>query len=129
MWDFCGMSRSGQGLNRAISLIAELREQFWKDVRVTGKNEEFNVSLENAGRVADFLEFAEILCYDALNREESCGAHFREEYQTPEGEARRNDEAFSYIAAWQFNGVGEKPLLHTEPLLFEHAALATRSYK
>ena len=129
MWNNCGMSRNQEGITKAIGMIGELRERFWKDVRVTGKNEEFNVSLENAGRVADFLEFAEILCYDALDRDESCGAHFREEHQTPDGEAKRNDEKYSYVAAWEFNGVGEKPILHKEALSFENVALATRSYK
>jgi succinate dehydrogenase / fumarate reductase flavoprotein subunit len=129
MWDNCGMSRNEEGLRKAIGMIGELRGRFWKDVRVTGKNEEFNVSLENAWRVADFLEFAEILCYDALDRDESCGAHFRQEHQTPDGEAKRNDELYSYVSAWQFNGVGEKPILHKEELSFENVALATRSYK
>lgn len=129
MWEYCGMSRNATGLTRAIDLIANLRERFWKDVRVTGRNEEFNVALEKAGRVADFLEFAELLCYDALNRNESCGAHFREEHQTGDGEALRNDENFNHVAAWQFDGVGKKPLLHTEPLRFESVELATRSYK
>ena len=129
MWDHCGMSRNAEGLTKAIGMINELRERFWRDVRVTGVNEEFNVSLENAGRVADFLEFAEILCYDALDRDESCGAHFREEHQTPDGEAKRNDEKFRYVSAWEFQGVGQKPKLHKEPLSFENIALATRSYK
>ncbi len=129
MWEYCGMSRNAQGLRKAIDLIAELREQFWREVRVPGTNESFNVALENAGRVADFLEFAQLLCYDALSRDESCGAHFREEHQTPEGEAERNDEAFSYVSAWQFTGVGSEPIQHKEPLSFDNVALATRSYK
>jgi succinate dehydrogenase / fumarate reductase flavoprotein subunit len=129
MWEFCGMSRNQQGLQKAIGMIAELRERFWREVRVTGTNESFNVALERAGRVADFLEFAELLCYDALNRDESCGAHFREEHQTEDGEALRNDRDFSYVAAWQFNGVGERPLLHKEALSFDSVALGIRSYK
>jgi succinate dehydrogenase / fumarate reductase flavoprotein subunit len=129
MWEFCGMSRNQQGLQKAIGMIAELRERFWREVRVTGTNESFNVALERAGRVADFLEFAELLCYDALNRDESCGAHFREEHQTEDGEALRNDRDFSYVAAWQFNGVGEQPLLHKEALSFDSVALGIRSYK
>ncbi len=129
MWEYCGMSRNAEGLQKAIGMIGELRERFWKEVSITGENEEFNVSLEKGGRVADFLEFGEVLCYDALNRDESCGAHFREEHQTPDGEAKRNDEAYAYVAAWEFKGVGQKPELHKEPLKFEHVQLATRSYK
>ncbi|MDJ0785661.1 MAG: fumarate reductase/succinate dehydrogenase flavoprotein subunit [Myxococcota bacterium] len=129
MWEYCGMSRNAEGLQKAIGMIGELRERFWREVSITGENEEFNVSLEKGGRVADFLEFGEVLCYDALNRDESCGAHFREEHQTPDGEAKRNDEAYAYVAAWEFKGVGQKPELHKEPLKFEHVQLATRSYK
>ena len=129
MWEHCGMARNEAGLQRAIGEIGELREQFWKEVSVTGENEEFNVALEKAGRVADFLEFGEVLCYDALNRAESCGAHFREEYQTADGEAKRDDENFSYAAAWEFQGVGSAPALHKEKLVFEDVKLATRSYK
>jgi succinate dehydrogenase / fumarate reductase flavoprotein subunit len=129
MWEGCGMARNQEGLTRAIGEIAELRDRFWSDVRVTGKNEEFNVSLEQAARVADFLEFAEVLCYDALERDESCGAHFREEHQTPDGEAKRNDERFTYVAAWEFQGVGKRPELSKEPLVFDNVELSTRSYK
>jgi len=129
MWEHCGMARNEAGLQRAIGEIGELREQFWKEVSVTGENEEFNVALEKAGRVADFLEFGEVLCYDALNRAESCGAHFREEYQTADGEAKRDDENFSYAAAWEFQGAGSAPALHKEKLVFEDVKLATRSYK
>jgi len=129
MWEHCGMARNEAGLQRAIGEIGELREQFWKEVSVTGENEEFNVALEKAGRVADFLEFGEVLCYDALNRAESCGAHFREEYQTADGEAKRDDENFSYAAAWEFQGVGSAPALHKQKLVFEDVKLATRSYK
>jgi len=129
MWEYCGMARNEEGLGKALGLIAEVRERFWRDVRVTGTNEEFNVALEQAGRVADFLEFAEVLCYDALDRDESCGAHFREEHQTPEGEAERNDAEYAYVAAWEYAGVGVKPALVKEPLEFENVELATRSYK
>jgi succinate dehydrogenase / fumarate reductase flavoprotein subunit len=129
MWENCGMARNEAGLRRAIGEIGELREQFWKEVSITGDNEEFNVALEKGGRVADFLEFAEVLCYDALSRNESCGAHFREEHQTADGEAKRDDERFSYVAAWGYRGVGEQPELSKEPLVFEDVELATRSYK
>ncbi len=129
MWENCGMARNQAGLEKAIGEIGQLREEFWHDASVTGTNDEFNVALEQAGRVADFLEFGEILCYDALNRDESCGAHFREEHQTADGEAKRNDEDFSYVAAWEFQGVGKAPTLHKEPLAFENIELATRSYK
>ncbi|MCG8589886.1 MAG: fumarate reductase/succinate dehydrogenase flavoprotein subunit [Proteobacteria bacterium] len=129
MWESCGMSRNAEGLERAVGEIGALREEFWENVSVTGGNEEFNVALERAGRVADFLEFAEILCYDARSRDESCGAHFREEHQTADGEARRNDEDFAYVAAWEYRGVGQKPTLHKEPLAFENVQLATRSYR
>ncbi len=129
MWDLCGMGRTEKSLKRALNRIPTLREEFWKDVRVTGANEEFNQSLEKAGRVADFLEFAELMCLDALEREESCGGHFREEYQTPDGEALRNDEKFAHVAAWEFAGEGKKPIRNVEPLEFENVHLATRSYK
>ena len=123
------MSRNEAGLQQAIGEIGELREQFWKEVSVTGENTNFNVTLEKAGRVADFLEFGEVFCYDALNRAESCGVHFREEYQTEDGEAKRDDENFSYVAAWGFKGAGVQPELHREPLVFDNIELATRSYK
>src|SRR6059036_2628460 len=129
MWDKCGMSRNAAGLKEAMGRIGVLRDEFWKDVYVGGKGEELNQSLEHAGRVADFLEFAALMCHDALQREESCGCHFREEYQTPEGEARRDDERFGYVAAWEFAGVGAEPVLHKEPLAFEAVHLAQRSYK
>ncbi len=129
MWEYCGMTRNEAGLKKAIGLIRELRAEFWRDVCVTGENEEFNVALEKAGRVADFLEFGEVLCYDALQRAESCGAHFREEFQTSDGEAKRDDENYTYVAAWEFGGIGEEPTLHKEPLEFENVELATRSYK
>ncbi|MEE8133413.1 MAG: hypothetical protein V3T56_00050 [Gemmatimonadales bacterium] len=129
MWDYCGMSRTGEGLQTALEKIPELRERYWTDVRVTGRNEDFNQTLEKAGRVADFFEFAELMCVDALHREESCGGHFREEFQTEEGEALRNDDDFAYVAAWDFNGVGEQPMLLKENLEFEHVPLSQRSYK
>ena len=129
MWDYCGMSRTAAGLEYALSKIPELRDQFWNDVKVLGSGEELNQSLEKAARVADFLELAELLCIDALHRNESCGGHFREEYQTPEGEAARDDENFSYVAAWEYCGPGAAPLLHKEPLLFDYVHPSQRSYK
>ena len=129
MWDGCGMSRTATGLRAARDRVAALRQEFWEDVYVGGTGTDFNQSLEHAGRVADFFEFAELMCHDALHREESCGCHFREEYQTPDGEARRDDERFSYVAAWEFTGVGKAPVLHKEPLAFEVAHPAPRSYK
>jgi succinate dehydrogenase / fumarate reductase flavoprotein subunit len=129
MWDNCGMARNKAGLESAVGQIQELREQFWQNVRVLGNGESFNQSLEKAGRVADFLEFGELLATDALHREESCGGHFREEHQTDEGEAKRNDEEFNYVAAWEYNGVGEDSTLHKEPLSFDNVPPATRSYK
>ena len=129
MWDHCGMARTRAGLERGLERIAELRERFWHEVRVPGVNEEFNVSLEKALRVADYMEFADLICHDALAREESCGAHFREEFQTPDGEARRDDERFCHVAAWEFTGDGRVPSRHEEPLLFENVKLVTRSYR
>jgi succinate dehydrogenase / fumarate reductase flavoprotein subunit len=129
MWNKCGMSRTADGLRQAIDEIRALREEFWQNVKVVGTDGSFNQNLEHAGRVADFLEFGELLCADALHRNESCGGHFREEYQTPDGEALRDDENFAYVAAWEFNGIGEEPTLHKEPLTFENVRPATRSYK
>jgi succinate dehydrogenase flavoprotein subunit len=129
LWDDCGMERSADSLKKALGEIPPLREEFHADVRVLGENETFNQSLEKAGRVADFLEFAELMCLDALQREESCGAHFRVEHQTEEGEALRDDDDFAYVAAWEFTGVDEKPILHKEELGFEAVDLAQRSYK
>jgi succinate dehydrogenase / fumarate reductase flavoprotein subunit len=130
MWDYCGMSRTATSLKHALELIPELREEYWKDVRVLGDGEELNQSLEKAGRVADFFELAELMCTDALERNESCGGHFREEYQTPDGEAQRDDANFSYVAAWQFGGdASAKPSLVREPLDFEYVHPAQRSYK
>ena len=129
MWEYCGMARNGAGLEKAIGAIAELREQFWAQAYVPGGASEFNPWLEKAGRVADFLEFAELMCHDALYRDESCGGHFREEHQTEEGEAVRNDEDFAHGAVWEYQGVGNKPALHKEQLDFEYVKLTTRSYK
>ncbi len=129
MWEYCGMSRTASGLQHALSKIPEMRDEFWHDVKVLGTGDELNQSLEKAGRVADFFELAELICLDALERNESCGGHFREEYQTPEGEAQRDDENYSYSAAWEFRGVGNRPLLHKEPLTFEYVHPAQRSYK
>jgi succinate dehydrogenase / fumarate reductase flavoprotein subunit len=129
VWEYCGMARNASGLKLALSKIPPLREQFWKDVKVLGSGEELNQSLEKAGRVADFFELAELMCLDALERNESCGGHFREEYQTPEGEAARDDEHYSYAAAWEYTGVGKPPVLHKEPLTFEYVHPAQRSYK
>jgi succinate dehydrogenase / fumarate reductase flavoprotein subunit len=129
MWDYVGMARNEAGLNHAIGKIGELREQFWKDVRVLGSGEALNQNLEHAGRVADFLEFGELLARDALHRDESCGGHFREEHQTPEGEADRDDENFCYAAAWEYKGQGANETLHKEPLTFDEVHLTKRSYK
>jgi len=129
VWEYCGMARSAQGLEKALQLIPALREEFWSDLLVPGTGEELNQELERAGRVADFLELAELMCIDALQREESCGAHFRIEHQTPDGEALRHDDQFAYVAAWEFAGDGKAPVLHKEPLVFENVALATRSYR
>ena len=129
MWDNCGMGRNAAGLQKAIGEIQALREEFWQNVNVLGDNEGMNQSLEHAGRLADFLELGELMCRDALHREESCGGHFREEYQTPEGEAQRNDADFSYVAAWEFTGAGREPVLHKEPLTFDYVHPSQRSYK
>ena len=129
MWDHVGMARNEAGLKSTIERIKELRDDFWHHVKVPGSGESFNQNLEHAGRVADFLEFAELLTLDALERKESCGGHFREEYQSPEHEAQRDDQNYCYVAAWEFQGVGKSPTLHKEPLAFENVHLATRSYK
>jgi succinate dehydrogenase / fumarate reductase flavoprotein subunit len=128
LWDYCGMARSRETLEKALAEIPALRNEFYADVKVLGGDESLNQSLEKAGRVADFLEFGELLCFDALHREESCGGHFRVEHQTEEGEALRDDEHFSYVAAWEFNGVDSPPELHKEPLEFEYVHLAQRNY-
>jgi succinate dehydrogenase flavoprotein subunit len=129
IWDYCGMSRTASGLETAIQKVRALREEFWSNVLVGGSNTEINTEIEAAGRVADFLELGELMCLDALKRNESCGGHFREEYQTPEGEAQRNDEEYSYTAAWEFNGVDKEPILNKEPLEFHYVHPSQRSYK
>jgi succinate dehydrogenase / fumarate reductase flavoprotein subunit len=129
LWEKCGMARNEAGLKEALKRIPELREEFWKNVNVTGSGAELNQTLEYAGRVADFMEFAELLCLDALHRRESCGGHFREEFQTPDGEAKRDDENFSYVAAWEYQGPDKEPALHKEPLVYEEVHMSTRSYK
>lgn len=129
MWDYCGMARSAEGLQKAKSMIRELREQFWKDVNVLGSGEELNQSLEHAGRLADFLELGELMVDDAYHRNESCGGHFRTEYQTDENEARRDDDNFCYVAAWEYTGDNAPENLHKEPLVFENVKLSQRSYK
>lgn len=129
MWDYCGMGRTAEGLQTALKLIPELREEFWANVRVLGGEQEINQELEKAGRLADFFELGELMCIDALNRNESCGGHFREEYQTEDGEAKRNDAEYAFVSAWQYMGDGAMPVLHKELLDFEYVKLATRSYK
>ena len=129
MWDKCGMSRNAAGLREALARIPELRKEFWENLNVPGSAEELNQALERAGRVADYMELAELMCRDALHREESCGGHFREEYQTPDGEARRNDEEFAYVAAWEYTGDNREPVLNREPLLYENVKFSQRSYK
>ena len=129
VWDHCGMSRNAAGLEHAMGKIRELREEYWRNLNVLGSDDELNQSLEKAGRVADFFELAELMCIDARQRNESCGGHFREEYQTPDGEARRNDDDYSYAAAWEYAGEGRDPILHKEPLTFEYVHPSQRSYK
>ena len=129
MWDKCGMARNEAGLSELLERIPVLRQEFWDNVNVVGDGNNLNQQLEYAGRVADFLEFAELLVYDALHRRESCGGHFREEFQTEDGEALRDDENFAYVAAWEYQGVGEPPVLHKEPLVYEEVHMSTRSYK
>jgi succinate dehydrogenase / fumarate reductase flavoprotein subunit len=129
MWEFVGMGRNKTRLQQALKEIPQIREEFWKNVKVVGAANDLNAELERAGRVADFLELGELLALDALHREESCGGHFREEHQTEEGEALRNDKKFSYVAAWEFAGVGTKPVLNKEPLKFEYVKPSQRSYK
>ncbi len=129
MWNYCGMARNAEGLKKGKQMIAELRAEFWQNVRVVGKNEELNMSLEKANRVADFLELGELMIDDALAREESCGGHFREEHQTPEGEALRDDENFAFVAAWEYTGDNQPENLHKEELIFDNVKLTQRSYK
>ncbi|HEY3282211.1 MAG TPA: fumarate reductase/succinate dehydrogenase flavoprotein subunit [Armatimonadota bacterium] len=129
LWEYVGMARNDAGLKKALAEIPKLRDEFWQDVSIPGSPDNLNQNLEHAGRVADYLEFAELLALDALTRTESCGGHFREESQTPEGEALRDDEHFSHVSAWEFQGVGQAPSLHKEPLTFENVHLQQRSYK
>jgi len=129
MWNYCGMSRNEQGLKTALELVTKLREEFWQNLTMVGEEGDLNIVLEKALRVADFLEFAELMLWDALERNESCGGHFREEHQYPDGEAKRDDENFCHVAAWEFTGVGNKPIRHIEPLVFEYVPLTVRSYK
>lgn len=129
MWEYVGMSRSREGLEFALRKIPEIRQEFWENVRVPGEEADLNQELEKAGRVADFLEFGELMAHDALHRNESCGGHFRTEFQTPDGEALRDDENFCYVAAWEYRGAGHEPMIHKEPLTFENVHLVVRSYK
>jgi succinate dehydrogenase / fumarate reductase flavoprotein subunit len=129
LWDHCGMGRNKPALEQALKLIPPLREEFWKNVKVTGGAGELNQTLERAGRIADFLELGELLCLDALHREESCGGHFREEHQYPDGEAKRNDQDFAFVSAWEYAGPGKAPVLNREPLVYEEVKMSTRSYK
>ena len=129
IWDYCGMARSAEGLTEAIGKIQKLRKEFWSDLKLIGGADGINMELERAGRVADFLEFGELMCLDALTRDESCGGHFRTEHQTPEGEALRNDEDFSFVSAWKYEGEGNTPTLIKEPLVYEQVKPSTRSYK
>ena len=129
MWDHCGMARTKEGLEEALRLLPKLREEFWANVRVPGSAESLNQSLEQAGRVADFIELGELMCLDALRREESCGGHFREEYQYPDGECKRDDQNFAHVAAWEFQGMDREPLLNKEPLNYEFTKMSVRNYK
>jgi succinate dehydrogenase / fumarate reductase flavoprotein subunit len=129
LWEQCGMARNAAGLDLALQKIPEIREEFWKNVNVPGSGADLNQSLERAGRVADFLELGELICRDARTREESCGGHFREEHQTPEGEAKRDDEKFCHAAVWEYQGDNQVPVRNVEPLNFEYIHLATRNYK
>ena len=129
MWDYCGMARNEAGLQKALGMVRELRAEYWRNVNVPGSDVELNQALEKAGRVGDFLELAELMIIDALHRKESCGGHFREESQTPDGEALRDDENFAYVAAWEYAGEGKQPILNKEPLVFENVKLSQRSYK
>jgi succinate dehydrogenase / fumarate reductase flavoprotein subunit len=129
LWDYVGMSRTESGLKEALSRISQLREDFWKNLRVSGEAKTLNKQLELAGRVADFLELGQLMTRDALERKESCGGHFREEYQTPDGEAQRDDDNFRHVAAWQYQGEGKDAIFHKETLNFENVSLTQRSYQ
>jgi succinate dehydrogenase / fumarate reductase flavoprotein subunit len=129
MWDYCGMERTAEGLMKALQLVADLQVEFWRNVTVTGQSEQLNQALEHAGRVADFFELAQLMCIDALHRDESCGCHFRAESQTEDGDALRDDDRYAYVAAWEFTGAGRAPVLHKERLEYEYVQLQQRSYK
>jgi succinate dehydrogenase / fumarate reductase flavoprotein subunit len=129
LWQHCGMARNKAGLEQGIKEIAQLREEFWANVKVPGSADTLNQSLEQAGRVADFLELGELMCRDALSREESCGCHFREEYQHPDGECKRDDENFSHVAAWEYQGEGKTPIRNVEKLNYEFTKMSVRNYK
>lgn len=129
MWEKCGMARNKAGLEEALQKIPALREEFFKSITIPGSGEQMNQELEKAGRVADFMDLGELMCFDALQRNESCGGHFREEFQTPDGEAMRDDDGYCYAAAWEWKGPGERQALHKEPLTFDHVHLTQRSYK
>ena len=129
MWDYCGMSRNAEGLKKARKMVQDLREEFYKDLYVPGSADDYNPELEKAHRVADFIELGELMIVDALDRNESCGGHFREEYQTEEGEALRNDKDYAYVSAWEWTDTSKDPILHKEELKFENVELKTRSYK
>jgi succinate dehydrogenase / fumarate reductase flavoprotein subunit len=129
MWDYCGMGRTEEGLKKALELFPQLKHDFWNDLKLPGDQNEYNPELEKAGRLIDFIELGELMVRDALNRRESCGGHFREEMQTEEGEALRNDEIFAYVAAWQFKGDNSEPELNKEELKFEAIELKQRNYK
>ena len=129
MWEYCGMARSEESLKKALELIPQVREEFWKDLKIVGEENTLNNELERAGRVADFLEFAEVMVRDALERKESCGAHFRVEHQTDDGEAKRNDAEYSYAAVWMYDGEGKPPRLEKEPITHDEVKPVVRSYK
>src|SRR5262249_50100216 len=129
MWDYVGMARGDASLKKALGEIPAVRERFWGEVRVPGDDQDLNQALEQAGRIADFLEFAELLAHDALERDESCGAHFRVEHQYPDGEAKRDDERYQHVAAWEYAGPDQRPIRHVEPLVFESVKPSVRSYK
>jgi succinate dehydrogenase / fumarate reductase flavoprotein subunit len=129
MWDNCGMARSEESLRHALARIPELRDEFWRNLRLVGSGDELNQSLEKANRISDFLELGELMCLDALQRSESCGGHFRTESQTSDGEAKRDDENFAYVSAWEWTGTEQAPILHKEALSFEYVQLTQRSYK
>jgi len=129
VWEYCGMARDKAGLTKVLKMIPELRAEFWENLNITGGPNELNPSFEHASRVADFMEFAELLCLDALKRDESCGGHFRTEHQTSDGEARRDDKKFAFVSAWEYQGASKRPALNKEPLVYEEVKMTQRSYK